>query len=127
LKATSTAPGWAWLLDASKIGEGAFFTVTKWHEYAPPGGPDKAKLIVMKYTKLKFDRAGKPSDSSVFAAILAEVEILSHEPLFHHKNIATLLDIRWDYPSIYKEFLGPTLYLLDGEDQRLWLLHYPAS
>ncbi|KAK3319513.1 hypothetical protein B0T19DRAFT_268611 [Cercophora scortea] len=99
-------------IDAAKIGEGASFIVTKRHEFVRPGsGGGKAKLVVMKDTKLKFDRAGKPSDPSVLAAILSEVEILSHKPLFDHPNIITLLDVRWDHPSMYKEPLGPTLYL----------------
>jgi serine/threonine protein kinase len=94
--------------DAAKIGEGASFTVTKRHDFVRGG---KSSLIVMKDSKLKFDRAGKPSDLSVFASILTEIEILSHKPLFEHKNIVKLLDVRWDHPSMYKEPLGPTLYL----------------
>lgn len=93
-------------MKAAQIGSGASFTVTKRHTFENP-----PKVVVMKDTNLKFDRIGRPNDGAVFVSVATEIEILGHKSLYDHANIVTLLDVRWDHPSMYKQAHGPTLYL----------------
>jgi hypothetical protein len=97
-------------IEVSKIGEGASFKVFKRYDRGSDFGRD-SKLIVMKDSKVRFERDGRANDENLLFALISEIQILSHKPLHDHANIVKLLDVRWDHPSLQVEHLGPTIYL----------------
>jgi serine/threonine protein kinase len=97
-------------LDTLKIGEGTTFAVYRRYDNGGMLGREP-KFVVMKDSKIRFERDGTAKDKAVMSGLLAEIRVLSQEPLRMHKNIVKLLDIRWDHPNLDHHNLGPTLYL----------------
>jgi len=97
-------------LDTVKIGEGTTFSVYRRYDNGSMLGR-KPKLVVMKDSKIKFERDGTTTAKAILSGLLTEIRILSQVSLRTHKNIVTLLDIRWDHPDLHRESLGPTLDL----------------
>jgi len=53
--------------------------------------------VVSKTTPVLFDADGSPFDSTTLRAVIMEIRILSHAPLYWHPNIITMLGVGWHF------------------------------
>jgi serine/threonine protein kinase len=96
-----------WDHTATTLGEGTSYTVEKWTLENPPekGYSSSEEKAVVAVKRLNTFKSGSSEDSPIdsvtlqysISTVLKELRILTHPPLQHHRNIATLLGYRSEF------------------------------